>query len=55
MLLFLLIVLNVFSGYFCRMILRVWMFLIGISIAIDVIWFIVGIKPFWLSTADYPA
>ena len=43
------------SGYFCRFIMRVWVGLVGISIPIDIIWYLIGIKPYWHPTSDFTA
>ncbi len=53
--LFSFILLNFLTGYFCKNILRKWMHFTLLSIAIDIIWFIIGIKPYWIySYVDFP-
>jgi hypothetical protein len=39
--LLLLILGNLVSGYFCRVILRTWLALVVVSIAVDLVWFII--------------
>jgi hypothetical protein len=54
-LILLLIILNMISGYFCRFILRVWLGLVGVSILVDAVWYLVGIKPYWHPNSDFTA
>ena len=53
-LLLLLIALNMISGYFCRYILRVWMYLVILTVVIDIVWYIVAAKSIWLGTKNIP-
>ncbi len=53
--LLLLITLNMISGYFCRYILRVWMGLVMCSILVDIVWYLVGAKAYWIGTNSYPS
>jgi hypothetical protein len=42
-----LIITNLISGYFCKTILRIWMYLLIFSIVVDVFWFLLSAQYFW--------
>ena len=40
------------SGYFCKYILRIWMYLLVFSVFIDIAWYLIGARYLWNHNFD---